>query len=82
MGDTEKSKNKRMAIKIIKYKGLRYFDRKVSFLYKNKSFKNELSKNVNKAERFVNELFTIKNDGAIIIIRKGRRQYGFFSRNI
>ncbi len=32
MEDTEKSKNKRMAIKISKYKKLRYFGRKVSFL--------------------------------------------------
>lgn len=31
MGDTEKSKNKRMAIKISKYKGLRYL-KKVSFI--------------------------------------------------
>ena len=31
MEDTEKSKNKRMAIKISKYKELRYFCRKVSF---------------------------------------------------
>jgi len=34
MEDTEKSKNKRMAIKISKYKDLRYFDRKVSFFIK------------------------------------------------